>query len=180
MTPAAFEKTGSEERSKSACKPSCRPMAVHPPAAATIGKPAFEQAGRASVMVPPGERGVIVLRCSGSVLVAPMRVRAGSGRGPLSTSALVGAVKSTAAAESMVIRRSACGLCAALGASGRTDTEPDGELQVWDVKRGHRRSEAVTKGCSLLLSNRLEHQESRGRAARCLSVPAPRDAPGLR
>ena len=122
VTPAAFEKIGSDERSKSACKPSCRPMAVHPPAAAIIGKPAFEQAGRASVMVPPGERGVIVLRCSGIVLVAPLRVGAASGRGPLSTSALVGAVKSTAAAASMVIRRSACGLCAGQ-AVGPTPTQ---------------------------------------------------------
>ena len=97
-----------------ACKPSCRLTAVAAPPAATHRKPAAEQAGRAlsagraSVMVPAGERGVTMLRCRGAVRVAPMRVRAGSGR-PLSASALAGAAVRSATARSMRILCAVCG-----------------------------------------------------------------------
>ena len=113
-TPGFLLSTGSDERSKMACKPSCRLTAVAAPPAATHRKPAAEQAGRAlsagraSVMVPAGERGVIMLRCSGAVRVAPMRVRAGSGR-PLSASALAGAAVRSATAWSMRILCAVCG-----------------------------------------------------------------------
>ena len=97
-----------------ACKPSCRLTAVAAPPAATHRKPAAEQAGRAlsagraSVMVPAGERGATMLRCSDADRVAPMRVRAGSGR-PLSASALAGAAVRSATAWSMRILCAVCG-----------------------------------------------------------------------
>ena len=96
LTPATFERTGSEDRWKMDCNPSCRPTAVHAPPAATHTNPAAEQAGSVIVMVLPGERRC-TLRCGDDVRAAPMRFRAGSG--PLSRSALAGTAERSAAAR---------------------------------------------------------------------------------